>query len=82
LWGRPDAGDTVLLEVLQLAELGTGGAWMDVGFTSLGSELFDVGDYVLDEEVLASVVIDQDMTLFIVEGKRARANVEDRGLGK
>jgi len=55
---------------------------MDVGFTFVGSELFDVRDYVLDGEVLASVAIDQDMTLFIVEAKRARANVEDRGLGK
>jgi len=39
---------------------------MDVGFTFVSLELFDVRDYVLDGEVLASVAIDQDMTLFIV----------------
>jgi hypothetical protein len=63
-----DPGDMVTLEVPGSGEpgVGVGGAWTIVGTTTIDAENFDVVDYVLNGEVLASVAIDQDTGLLIV----------------
>ena len=58
-----DAGDTVTLEVPQFDEPSAGGAWADVGQTTIDTQIFDVKDYVKEGDVLASVAIDHDITI-------------------